>query len=86
MSNLISVNLDDISRYMLDLHQTEETAKSPKMIRNRIINCQELLGFLGITVEAFKDCGGHIYEVRAYQVSTTTIYDKVGMHHAEMED
>lgn len=56
------------------------------MIRNRIIDCQELLDFLGIRVGAFKDAGGHIYEVRAYQVSTTTIYDKVGMHHAEMED
>lgn len=86
MSNLISVSLDKISRYMLDLYKTEETAKSPKIIRSRIIDCQEMLDILGVRIEAIRDAGGHIYEVRAYQVSKTTIYDKVGMHHMEMED
>lgn len=75
MSNLISVNLDKIARYMLELYKQAENAKKPQVIRNRIIDCQEILAVLGIRVEGIKDAGGNIYEVRAYQVAKCSIYD-----------
>ena len=74
---LAVIDLESIAAYMFKLYKTLEKAKSPQVIRDRIINCQELLDLSGITVEAHYDGGGNLFEVQVYQVAkkTTGSYD-----------